>query len=476
MSSAIEVTRHRLLESSWQARLSEARRQTDELFAILTPDSLYNRPIPERHRIIFYIGHLEAFDWNLLRERLFGLKAFHLEFDNLFAFGIDPVDGGLPTDQPPDWPSIEQVRRYVAGVRTRIDDALSELDFSRPVFSRHVPVANSDASPHTLLNVAIEHRLMHAETLAYMFHQLEYSRKIPPSSALALAASFPASDLPASSALVSGMKMIDIPAGRATLGCLRSDREAFGWDNEYEAHTVDVPSFSIDNHKITNRQYLDFIEAGGYERREFWTDADWQWKTSNHIDCPVFWKRAESGRNYRTWNYQNMFREIPLPMDWPVYVSHAEASAYARWAGKSLPTEPQWHRAAYATRDGAERPYPWGNEPPDSQKGNFDFARWDPAPVGSFSQGASAFGVHEMLGNGWEWTSTRFHPFPGFKEFSFYPGYSANFFDGKHYVLKGGSARTAASMLRRSFRNWFQPHYQYVYAGFRCVSNEAQRR
>jgi formylglycine-generating enzyme required for sulfatase activity len=167
-----------------------------------------------------------------------------------------------------------------------------------------------------------------------------------------------------------------------------------------------------------------------------------------------------------------MFDEIPLPLDWPVYVSHAEASAYARWAGKVLPSEAQWHRAAYGTPDGPERPYPWGAQPPSPQRGNFDFHRWDPVSVGSFEKGQSAFGVLGLLGNGWEWTSSVFGPFPGFERFSFYPGYSADFFDDKHYVMKGGSPLTAACMLRRSFRNWFQPHYPYVYAGFRCVSNK----
>jgi formylglycine-generating enzyme required for sulfatase activity len=166
-----------------------------------------------------------------------------------------------------------------------------------------------------------------------------------------------------------------------------------------------------------------------------------------------------------------MFDEIPLPLDWPVYVSQAEASAYARWAGKSLPTEAQWHRAAYGTKTNTERPFPWGTGSPTSVKGNFDFNSWDPTSVGEFPEGQSAFGVADLLGNGWEWTSSRFEAFSGFQRFSFYPGYSADFFDGKHYVMKGGSARTAACMLRRSFRNWFQPHYQYVYAGFRCVSN-----
>jgi formylglycine-generating enzyme required for sulfatase activity len=136
-----------------------------------------------------------------------------------------------------------------------------------------------------------------------------------------------------------------------------------------------------------------------------------------------------------------------------------------------LPTEAQWHRSAYGAPDGSETTYPWGNEPPTAKRGNFDFHGWNPTPVNAFPEGQSAFGVADLLGNGWEWTSSCFGPFPGFQPFPFYRGYSADFFDGKHFVLKGGSARTAACMLRRSFRNWFQPHYQYVYAGFRCTSN-----
>jgi formylglycine-generating enzyme required for sulfatase activity len=170
--------------------------------------------------------------------------------------------------------------------------------------------------------------------------------------------------------------------------------------------------------------------------------------------------------------YRTMFGEVRLPPDWPVYVSHAEASAYAKWMGRRLPTEEQFHRAAYGTLDGKEeRSYPWGEEAPSARHGNFDFNHWNPTPAGAYPAGASAFGAQDMLGNGWEWTRTEFAPLPGFTPMAFYPTYSANFFDGKHYVMKGGSQRTAACMLRRSFRNWFRPHYPYVYATFRCVED-----
>ena len=420
----------------------EARANSDRLFDIIREDSLYERPIPERHRIIFYIGHLEAFDWNLFRTHLFSLESRTPAFDKLFAFGIDPVDGGLPTDQPRDWPSLPEVRNYVQTLRDLIDDALDAGDFPQSAVA-------DGYSPETLLRVAYEHRLMHVETLAYMFHRLPYSRKHRQSQ-------------DSLSSVPLENEMIEIPAGQATLGLTRG---VFGWDNEFGSYTSIVPDFRIDKYMVTNDEFLRFLEDGGYRNPQFWSDDDWQWKEQNSISHPAFWNQSGSA-----WTFRGMFEELPFPANWPVYVSHAEASAYARWAKKSLPTEAQWHRAAYGTPQGTEQAYPWGSAAPESHAGNFDFRRWDPAPVNAYPENKSAFGAVGQLGNGWEWTSTVFAPFPGFQAFSFYPGYSANFFDGKHFVIKGGSARSAACFLRRSFRNWFQPHYQYVYAGFRCVS------
>jgi ergothioneine biosynthesis protein EgtB len=376
------------------SRFLEAREATDALFRMVSPAAMYDRPIPERHRIVFYVGHLEAFDWNLLGE-LANRTSAHPEFDRLFAFGIDPTHGDLPTDQPQDWPRLTIVNSYRDQVRQELDRAIET------------------AAPQ-LINVAIEHRLMHAETLAYIFHQLPFEYKLRPA------------ETPTAQRSSVAPGSVDIPAGNAELG-LRRDSPVFGWDNEFDAHTVAVPGFTIDRYKVTNGQFLRFIEQGGYGDPSLWAPADWDWRIAQSISHPVFW----TPRGER-WGYRTMFEEIPLPPDWPVYCSYAEASAYARWAGKVLPTEPQWHRAAES-----------------------------PAPQG-------------MIGTGWEWTSTEFAPFPGFQRFDCYPGYSEPFFDGRHYVLKGGSTRTAPCMLRRSFRNWFQPHYQYVYAGFRCVEADSK--
>jgi iron(II)-dependent oxidoreductase len=434
-------------------RVQDARRQSDALFEVVRPDALFDRPIRERHRLIFYVGHLEAFDWNLLHGSLPGLKSFHPEFDRLFAFGIDPINGGLPTDQPSDWPALENVRDYVSRIRCALDEKLEGE-------SRDASLGGRDGfSQDTLLNVAIEHRLMHVETLAYLLHQLPLDRKIRQRTKA----------VPVTAPVTP--RMVKIPSGVATLGLPRSPG-SFGWDNEYEAHEANVPALEIDQYKITNGQFLDFVNAGGYEKQSLWRDEDWQWKSDQGISHPVFWKRADD-----QWLFRGMFEDLRLPLEWPAYVSHAEAAAYAKWVGKSLPTEEEWHRAAYgkSSEDSPERAYPWGNDwrsntRPSASFGNFDFNCWNPTPVNAFPQGQSAFGVWDMLGNGWEWTSSQFAPFAGFEPFPFYRGYSADFFDGKHFVMKGGSSRTARCMLRASFRNWFQPHYQYVYAGFRCVS------
>jgi ergothioneine biosynthesis protein EgtB len=439
-ASAVRI-RHDL-----HTRLINARNRTDEVFRIVREDALYDRPIAERHRIIFYIGHVEAFDWNLLAQRAFGLQSFHPAFDQLFAFGIDPVGGGLPTDKASDWPKREEVDGYNQQLRSELDQAIARA-MRRP----------SEGHPQltSMLEVAVEHRLMHAETLAYMLQQLPAEKKIP------------AGHEPVWRTPRAKSHLVDIPAGRATLGLQRRTGDEFGWDNEFEAHQVRVADFAIDNYNVTNRDFMSFVQAGGYSEPSLWDKEAWAWKKKEGVQHPVFWRRAGN-----LWLYRTMFGEMQLPMDWPVYVSHAEATAYAKWLGRTLPTEEQFHRAAYGTSDSeVERRYPWGDEAPEGRYGNFDFAHWDPSPVGSYPRGASAYGVHDLVGNGWEWTRTEFKPFPGFAAMPFYPGYSANFFDGKHYVMKGGSPRTAACMLRRSFRNWFQPHYPYVYATFRCVED-----
>ena len=377
--------------------LDSARARTDELFALVRPDAIYDRPIAERHRIIFYLGHVEAFDWNLLRGHQPDVRPFHPGFDRLFAFGIDPPPGQLPADQPGDWPGVPEVEAYNRRVRAQFD-------------------AHFDDLPEQLCHVAIEHRLMHAETLAYILHNLPYEKKLPP----------PDSAPAAGRSAAVGPRMVDFSAGKVQLGLPAG--QGFGWDNEFQAHCVDVPAFSIGRYKVTNGEYLEFVRDGA--------------------PPPFFWlDRAGE------WGYRGMFADVALPLDAPVYVTHDEAEAYAKWCGMRLPSEAEYQRAASC----------------GSVSANVDFRQWDPIPVNADESSGDA-GPQQIIGNGWEWTSTIFGPFPGFEPMPFYTNYSEPFFDGAHYVLKGGSPRTAACMLRPSFRNWFRPAYPYIYATFRMVA------
>jgi len=261
--------------------IARARRQTDDLFDAISPAALLERPVRERHRLIFYLGHLEAFDWNQVCRAGLSVPSFHPSFDRLFEFGIDPEIGDEPSDQPADWPDRAEVDRYRQRTRELFDRYLTE-------------------APPDLLHVALEHRLMHAETLSYLLHRLPAEAKHGPEPLRE--ASGPAPENP----------LIDIPAGTATLG--KCPREGFGWDNEFSAHIVDVPEFRITRYKITNEEYLEFVKDGG--------------------EAPPFWVKGAGG-----WRLSCMFGEVPLALDRPVYLTHRQASAYAEWRGLELPSE-----------------------------------------------------------------------------------------------------------------------------------------
>jgi ergothioneine biosynthesis protein EgtB len=303
------------------------------------------------------------------------------------------------------------------------------------------------------VNTILEHEEMHQETLLYMWHRLPWEKKRRP----------PGHAAPNLDATPVARGRVRIPKGRASLG-IDPASGAFGWDNELPRHEVDVPAFDIDVHDVTNAEFLEFVDAGGYSRPELWTPEGFDWVRTSVVEHPGFWIRRDGG-----WLWRGLFEDFPLPPTWPVWVSQAEASAYARWKSRRLPTEAEYHRAAFGTPSGEERPHPWGPERPDATRGNFGFRSFDPVPVGSFPAGASAFGVHDLVGNGWEWTSTPFAGFAGFEPMPAYPNYSIDFFDDRHFVLKGASPVTATSMVRSTFRNWFRPNYPYLYASFRTV-------
>lgn len=424
------------------AEFRRVRARTEQIFEVVAPEARYERPIPLRHPIIFYEGHLDAFNDTRLQRHL-GIESLHPAFDALFERGIDPSDAAAASRHGvAAWPDRAALRTYTDRLRDRLFACLERV----------APALENPAEPiRGLFHLLLEHELMHQETLLYMLHQLPYDLKRPPADLLAP----PHGE-------VTHAGMVAIPAGSTVLGAARGEFD-FGWDNEFPRHAVEVPAFAIDRANVTNGQFLGFIADGGYQRPEFWSVRSWAWRRDRALEHPHYWRRAGG-----QWRYRGLFAEIDLPLDHPVCVTQAEASAYARYAGKQLPSEAEWHRAAFGDRT---TPYPWGAEAPGKEHGNFDFQYWSSTPVGRFPKGASPYGVLELVGNGWEWTRTPFAPFEGFVPSAVYPPYSADFFDDEHYVIKGASCFTDRRLLRRSLRNWFYWHYPYMYATFRCVAH-----
>ncbi len=418
------------------------------IFDLLVGETYYSQPIALRHPIVFYDGHLPAFSFNTLVKKALGGSGIDQHLEQLFARGIDPGEADASRHARDLWPSRETVRAFVEEADRRVMDALEREELDRPGH----PLLNRSEAVFAIL----EHEAMHQETLLYMWHRLPFEQKRKP------AGYAPRVDGP-----VPAPEWIQVPAGRATLG-VDTDAIPFGWDNERPLHAIDVPPFLIARHDVTNAAFLEFVEAGGYANDQWWRPEDWLWIQQERIAHPLFWERHDD-----RWYWRGMFDLIPLPLSWPVYVSFAEASAFARWLGVRLPTEAEFQRAAYGTSDGTEQRYPWGDDEPTRRHGVFDFTSWDPEPAGSHPDGASHWGVEDLVGNGWEWTGSPFAPFAGFVPLPSYPEYSADFFDEEHFVMKGASPATARELLRPTFRNWFRARYPYVYATFRCAAEIA---
>jgi ergothioneine biosynthesis protein EgtB len=412
-------------------RFRRARARTRALFNLLDSAAYFHKPIALRNPIVFYEGHLPAFAINTLIKRGLGRTGIDEHLETIFARGIDPEEEAAAVARGnPAWPDRDAVRAYADAADARIEEAIANADVAR--------------GDHPLLRDAqavwaiIEHEEMHQETLAYMWHRVPYEWKTKPPQYVTLPPRL--RHAPAQPGRVS------IPADVATLGT--ADDGQFAWDNERPPHRVDVAAFTIDTLNVTNGEFMRFVEEGGYGNRRYWRPEDWAWLEEDGVTHPPFWERRDG-----TWHWLAMFERVALPLDWPVYVTWAEANAYACWRGERLMTEAEFHRASS------------GAAPV-----NIDFARFDPVPVGS-AAGVSSFGVYDLVGNGWEWTADVFAPFDGFTPLPSYPEYSADFFDGGHFVMKGASPVTARGLVRPGFRNWFRPRYPYVYAAFRCVKS-----
>ncbi|HYN10012.1 MAG TPA: SUMF1/EgtB/PvdO family nonheme iron enzyme [Vicinamibacterales bacterium] len=424
------------------------RVRSKALFDLVADTAYYTRPIALRHPLVFYEGHLPGFSFNTLVKRGLGQPSIDPRLETLFSRGIDPheSDAAGSRDDRGLWPTRAAVQDFANEADRRVLAALAHEDLERP---GHPLLDRAEAA-----FAILEHEAMHQETLLYMWHRLPLDQKRTPQGYS-----------PRIQGAPPAREWIDLPAGRATLG-VDPGAAAFAWDNERPARTVTVPAFAIERHNVTNADFLEFVDAGGYAEPAWWRPEDWAWLATDNVRHPLFWERHDG-----QWFWRGMFDLIPLPASWPVYVSWAEAAAFCRWRGMRLPSESEFQRAAYGTSTASARPHPWGDAPPTAEHGIFDFSAWDPHPAGSHPAGRSAWGVDDLVGNGWEWTGSVFEPFPGFVPIPSYPEYSADFFDGEHFVMKGASPATARELLRPTFRNWFRARYPYVYATFRGVKD-----
>jgi iron(II)-dependent oxidoreductase len=259
--------------------------------------------------------------------------------------------------------------------------------------------------------------------------------------------------------------MLRFPGGEVEIGT--EDRSA-AYDNERGRHVVELSPFSIDQNPVTNGDFVIFIAAGGYSTRDHWSDAGWKWLTESGAQAPMYWTWGDEG-----WTARSMDRSGPVQPSNPVcHVSYYEAEAFARFAGKRLPSELEWEAAAsWDPASGTKRTYPWGEEPASKDLANVDQLSFGTRAVGSYPRNVSPLGCYGMIGDVWEWTASDLRPYPGFQAFP-YREYSEAFFGSEYKVLRGGSWATRPGALRNTFRNWDYPIRRQIFSGFRCARDD----
>jgi len=416
--------------------LTRARDRTRWLTSAVDEAELTRQHSPLMSPLVWdhaHIGNQEEI-W-LLRD-VGGRAGVRTDIDQIYdAFANPRADRpALPLLSP------EQARGYVRQVRDAVLDVLS----GTPLAGRRL------TRDGFVYGMVVQHEQQHDETMLAT-HQLR--RSGPPLRA-------PAPSGPRSTGLPPE---VFIPGGEFTMG---TSSEAWALDNERPAHRVNVPAFWLDTVPVSNADYLAFLADGGYTEQRWWTPAGWAYRQRAELSAPLFWTRDADG----SWWRRSFGSLVPVEPDEPVlHVCLHEAVAYAAWAGRRLPTEAEWEKAArWDPVTGRSRRYPWGDGDPTPELANLGQRHLGPAKVGSYPAGASPLGVHQLIGDVWEWTSSTFAPYPGFEVFP-YPEYSQVFFGSEYHVLRGGSFGTDRAACRASFRNWDFPIRRQIFAGFRTA-------
>ena len=416
-----------LLKERVRVGLAEARSRTLRLIAPISTENLERVHDPLMSPLVWDLGHIAAYEDLWIGHRTGGLAPLRPDLMDVYDAAETPRSrrGEVPLL------SVADALDYMDEVRARSLLVLDDAD----------PCADSD-----VWQLVLQHEHQHDETMLQTI-QLSEARlySLAPREAASVA-------LPPEST-------VTVDAGSFLMG---DPGEGFAYDNERPCHVLDVPAFEIDRLPVRNGDYVDFVRDGGYRRRELWSDDGWAWRRATDVERPLYW--TADGRERR------FDRAEPLDPSLPVmHVSWFEADAYARWAGKRLPREDEWEKAAgWDPAAGVARRFPWGNEDPTPQRANLDHLSFGPLSAGSLPEGASAYGVLGLVGDAWEWTASDFRGYRGFRAHP-YRAYSEVFFGGRYKVLRGGSWATRPSVARATFRNWDLPERRQIFSGFRCA-------
>lgn len=405
--------------------------------SVIKEETFYLNPDPLRNKLIFYLGHSAVFYINKLIQVGLLTNRINPQYETLFEIGVDPETPAELEEaiQGFNWPDVEKVWEYRNKARSEITAIINNTTLNLPIHQQH---------PIWALLMGIEHSRIHLETSSMLLRQLPIDKLQRPQRW----------NYAPSNGEIPDNQMREIPGGVVKLGKNQDDL-TFGWDSEYGNLEVEVKPFLASQYLITNGEFLEFVQAGGYNNSNYWNAESWEWKQLYNVEYPKFWIVQEN--NYR---YRATFDEIDLPLDWPVEVNHYEAMAYCQWKGKNtrLMTEAEWNQALKISEDSRL-----------SNNYNLNLQFISPTPVGMFSENNQS-GISDLRGNVWEWLSSRFYPLPGFQTHDLYPDQSAPFFDNKHFMMLGGSWATNGTMALPCYRNWFRPFF-YQHVGFRIAES-----
>jgi iron(II)-dependent oxidoreductase len=425
-----------LLKQQYRDLLEETRERTMWLVSTLSLENLERVHTPLLSPLVWDLGHIAAFEDLWLCQQAAGLPALRADLADIYDATLTPraQRGDL------SYLANDEAREFMREVRRRAFDVLDEADVS------------AGADPLTagcfVWEMIVRHEQQHNETMVQALRMAEpgvFSPHPRP--------------LPTPPFAGAGPDMVGVDAGEFPMGAADS---GFAYDNERPRHEVHLDAFEIDRLPVTVGDFERFVEAGGYRRREWWSDAGWAWREAEGVELPLFWTADGEERWFD--------RVRPLDRALPVmHVSWYEADAYARSVGKRLPTEAEWEKAAgWDEAAGELREYPWGGEP-DDRHANLDQTAFGPARAGAYPRGASPYGALGMVGDAWEWTASDFGPYPGFGAFP-YREYSEIFFGPEYKVLRGGSWATRPRLAGTTFRNWDYPQRRQIFCGFRCAA------